>query len=244
MNYLRTKEMKKLLVIISMLPSLTFANTDSIATPFPGATKGINIWSVDKLDSSTKEISIKHLKASRQNGYNKTSATDESFNSLYNIRKVAENEIKEYDISQNPLDTHLRSDISKLKLSFDFSGIPGISKENVIGFSPAGGYSHQNGWDGVVEFAQIPNIGICSFTTFSIQSVVLYKEALEYLVNKKPTDKNISGNWNTGFIYKINWYTDTRRNSLECANKSLDHELMNKILLLANQIDNNLSSKN
>lgn len=229
--------MNKLLAIIAILPGLTYAGTDSIATPFPGAQKGINIWSLEKLDSSTKEKMINHLKTFRKDGYHQTSSTDEAFNSLYNIAKIAKNETKEYDKNHNPLDTHLKSDISKIKLSFNFPGMPGVSQENIIGFAPAGGYTHKNGWDGVVEFANIPNIGICSFTTFSIQSVILYKEVLEYSVNKKPTDKNISGNWNTGFIYQINWYTDKRRNSLECANKNFNPELMDKMIVIANQID-------
>lgn len=224
---------------MAVLPGITYAYVT--ATPFPGTKDGINIKSLDSVDVSTKEKIIKHFKISHQkNAYINTSATDEDFNSLYNIPKVSKQETNKYDNNPNPLDTHLRSDISKLRLSFKFLGVPGLSKDNIIGFAPAGGYTHEKGWDGIVEFFEMPNMGVCSFTTFSIKSAILYKEAIEYLVNKKPSEKDISGNWNAGFIYKLNWYTNNRRNSLECASKNLDDGYMDKMVLIANQVDNEL----
>jgi hypothetical protein len=232
--------MKKLLISILLLPSLALAGSEPTATPFPGAKKGINIWPIEKINMPMKMETIKGIQSFATKGYTDTMETDQSVNLLLGIPKIAAKETSQYDKINNELDTHLRSSLSKFRLSFKFSGIPGMSKENVLGFSPAGGYTHESGWDGMGEFIQLPNLGVCSFTTMAIESVILFKESLQYEVNKKPSDKNISGNWNTGFLYTVNWYTNTRRNSLECANKNLKPENLNQMIHIANQIDESL----
>lgn len=239
-NNVKVKNMKKLLIAVFLVPSFVYGGPEPTATPFPGTKNGINILPLEKINMPMKEETRKQLRSFSAKGYNETKSTDEAVNSLLNIQKISAKETMQYDNNTNPLDTHLRSDVSKLRLSFNFTGIPEIPKENILGFAPAGGYSHKNGWDGVVEFDRIPTLGTCSFTTFAIKSVIIYKEALEYLINNKPSDKAISGNWNTGFLYHVNWYTDTRRNSLECANKNLKPENLKEMIRIANQIDKNL----
>ena len=224
-------KMKALLLATIIFPTFVYANTGSLATPFPGAKKGINIWTEEKL-STTSFTS---------DGYNQATWTDETVNSLFNILKTARKETNQYRSINNPLDTHLKPDVSNIELSFKFTGIPWIGKENILGFSPAGGYKKGKGWDGVVEFVQLPSLCVCSFTTFAIEKVILSKESVEYLVNKKPSEKDISGNWNVGFLYHVNWYTDTRRYSLECANKALKPENLKTMISMANQIDTSMS---
>lgn len=235
----KVNHMKKLILAAFILPTL--AQAEPIATPFPGSHKGINIMPLEKLSMPMKQATIRGLRSLAASGYLDTKSSDQSVNDLFNIPKIAFNETKQYDNDPNPLDTHLRSDITKLRLGFTFAGIPNIPKSDVLGFAPAGGYTHEKGWDGMVEFVQIPELGICSFATIKIESVIMYKEALSYSVNKKPSEKNILGNWETGFLYRVNWYTDTRRNSLQCANKNLKPQNMAKVITLANQIDKALT---
>ncbi len=185
-------------------------------------------------------FSKKNLKGSSTKEYIESYFSDESVNFLFDTAKNADKEKAQYDKNPDPLDTHLKSNIFQIRLGFKFSGIPGIPKKDILGFAAGGGYTHENGWDGISEFVSIPDIGICSFTTFAIESVILYKENLEYLVNKKPSDKGIEGNWNNGFLYHINWYTDTRRNSFECANRKLNSDVLKKMIRITNVIDKNL----
>jgi len=232
--------MKKLLVAIIILPWLVHAGAEVTTTPFSGAKKGVNIWPLAKMNMPMKEETIISLKGLSTKGYIESYSIDESVNFLFDTAKTADKERAQYDRNPDPLDTHLKSDISQIRIGFKFSGIPGIPKENVLGFAAAGGYTHEKGWDGVGEFVRIPNLGICSFTTFAIESVIIYKEGLEYLVNKKPSDKGIEGNWNNGFLYHVNWYTDTRRNSFECANRHLNPDSLKEMIRIANQIDEGL----
>jgi len=67
--------------------------------------------------------------------------------------------------------------------------------------------------------------------------VELNEETTEYLVNKKPTSKVIIGAYNSGFVYTVNWYTDTAMSILDCANKRYEKSIMTAMIALANKID-------
>lgn len=237
----KLNHMKKILVSILILPAMVHAGDEPTASPFPESKKGINIWPIEKVNMPAQKATIRSFKESSAKGYFESHSTDQSVNFLFDTAKTASKERVQYDKDTNPLDTHLKSDISKVRIGFKFSGIPGIPQKDILGFAAAGGYTHEKGWDGIAEFVQIPDIGICSFTTFAIESVIMYKETLEYLVNKKPSEKGIEGNWNAGFIYHVNWYTDTRRNAFECANRKLQPSILKKMVSIANQIDNGLT---
>jgi len=235
-------KMRKLLIsTMCLIPVITFAGSEPTASPFPGAKNGINIWSIEKINASmNKEMKLKSYKTLDIKEYNETNTTDESVNSLLQIPNIAAKETRQYDYDPNLLDTHLRSSISKIRLSFKFSGIPGIARENVLGFAAGGGYTHEKGWDGVIEFVRIPNLGICSFSTYSIVKVIVPKENIQYLVNNKISDKEIAGNKMTGFLYRVEWFTDTRNYSFECANKKLKKENLKEMVKISNQIDRSL----
>jgi hypothetical protein len=232
-------KMRKLLIsTMCLITTIAFAGSEPTASPFPGAKNGINIWPIKKINASmNKEMKLKSYKTLDIKGYNETNTTDESVNSLLGLPNIAAKETRQYAYDPNPLDTHLKSSVSKIRLSFKFSGIPGIEKENVFGFAAGGGYTHEKGWDGVIEFFRMPNLGICSFSTYSIVKVIVPKENVQYLVNKKISDQEISGNRMAGFLYRVEWFTDTRSYSLECANKELKKENLKEMIKIANQID-------
>lgn len=238
------KSMKKLLLAtILALPVVASASDEPTASPFPNAKPGINIAPLSEINlpSSIKKQMIKTKKAFVEKGYEDTSETDPNVLSLFAVQKNATAEIRQYDGNENPLDTHLKSSLSKLRLSFRFVGIPGIEKKNVLGYAAAGGYTHKNGWDGIVQFVSLPSLGICSFTTYAITKVIMPEESLKYLVNKKPSIRDIAGNWNTGFLYTLQWYNPDRFMALECANKMLKPENMNQMINIAKHIDNGIS---
>lgn len=237
------ESMKNILIAtILMLPVVAAASTEQTASPFPNAKKGINIvpMSEIQLPATMKKQMLKNRTALATKGYNDTTETDQDVLSLLSIQKTAKEETVQFDNSANPYDTHLKSSLSKLKLSFGFSGIPGIAKGNILGFAAAGGYGKGKGWDGVVEFVSIQKLGICSFTTYAIEKAILDKETLQYLVNRKPSNEDVSGNWNTGFLYTLNWYNPDRLMTLQCANKVLNPGNLDQMVNIAKQIDKNL----
>lgn len=230
---------KILLSAACLLPMMSLASTKQTASPFPYAKNGINIMPLAdmKLPDEMNKQMLVTTKTTATTGYIDTTQTDQDVISLFALQKDSQNELRQFDADNNPLDTHLKSSLSKLELSFNFTEIPGIEKNNVIGFAVTGGYVKEKGWDGVVEFALIPTLGVCSFTTYKIESVILDKESLEYLVNKKPSNKNIAGNRNTGFLYTLNWYNPDRLMTFQCANKMLNPKNMSQMIDIANQID-------
>jgi len=238
--------MRKLLLLISLiLPTLVGAipmeieNATETASPFPNAKKGINILPLKEINipAPMKNQILRNKGSLTANGYEDTTDTDENVLSLFKLQRNAKEEISKFDDSKNPYDTHLKSSVSKLDLAFNFQNIPGVQKKNIIGYAAVGGYVKGKGWDGVVEFISNPKFGICSYTTYKIEKAILDKETTEYLVNKKPSNKSVAGNWNVGFLYTVNWYIPDRLMSFECANKMFDPVIINDMIALANHID-------
>jgi hypothetical protein len=233
--------MKKILLVtgVLLLSLLNIALAEDTASPFPNAKKGINIIPIAKINLSPemKKHILKNKISIVNNGYEDTSETDESVISLFALEKNAREEIKKFDNDKNPYDTHLKSSLSKINLAFNLKGIPRIDTKNVIGYAAVGGYVKANGWDGFVEFISDKNLGICSYTTYKIEKVILDKETTEYLVNGKASNKSIAGNLNTGFLYTLNWYTDERLYTFVCANKSYKEDVISKMMSMARVID-------
>jgi hypothetical protein len=159
------------------------------------------------------------------------------------MQKNASDEIKQWENSSDPYDTHLKSSLGKLKLSFPFNGVPDVDKNKIIGFAAAGGYEKGKGWDGIGEFFNDNNLGVCLYNTYKIQTVILPRETIKFFVNKKPSTSDVSGNWNTGFLYSVKWYTNTRFAELQCANKMYDKSILQRVIDLANKIDKVIINK-
>lgn len=237
----RRNTMKKIILTTCLiLPGLiNAASMKETASPFPNAKKGINIMPMTEINipSTMKNQILKNKKAFTTQGFDNTDSTDQNVISLFQLEKSAKEEIKQFDNNPNPYDTHLKSSPSKINLAFNFKGIPNIENQNIIGYAAVGGYIKGKGWDGIVEFISSEKLGICSYTTYKIEKVILDKETTEYLVNKKPSNKSIAGNWNTGFLYTVNWYTNNRLMTLKCANKRFKPTLIKNMVEVANNID-------
>ena len=152
-----------------------------------------------------------------------------------NLPKKAPKEIRDYrgaDVS----DTHLKKTSQEINLAFKINW---NEPQNIIGYAAINGYN--NGWTGIKTFFTDSKLGVCSYSYLDFVSsqgaVVLPKESTAYLINKKPSNKTITGSYSGGFIYTVNWYTEKSANTLECANMKFDKSLLNDVISIANKID-------
>ena len=224
---------KKLLVCLLLMAPLVAVAEDS---PFPSTAKGIQIVPMAKqeLPAILKADIIASNKEEKEKGYITTN--DDKAHYLLNINRdvpyqLAAEKTKDYGV----MDTRIKKSYKEIKLSFPFSPIKGITQSDVIGYAAIGSFE-KNGWNGLKEIFH-SDLGNCSYSRMGIKAVQLAEETTEYFVNKKPSNKIIEGNINSGFLYSINWYTDTTMNTLECANMNFTPEIMDKMITLANKID-------
>jgi hypothetical protein len=228
--------MKKLLLGILMV-----VTTSSYAenTPFPAAWTGIHIVPMQKQNltiAMKKEVLLKQNEE-KLRGYVNRDDNNASF--LLNLKQTSVQQYKMTEKNYGVYDTHLKKDFREIKLVFPYRGVTGIDKGNMIGYAAIGAYVKENGkegWDGIRSFFTT-DMGTCSVSRMGIKAVELAKETTELLVNKKPSNKIIEGNINSGFVYTLTWYTDTTMNVFECANKSLKDNIMPKMIDMANKID-------
>src|SRR3990167_43437 len=230
---------KKVIILLFLIcPVLSNANDTD---PFPEENKGIQIISLSKMNLPNefkKEIS-NNLIQQKIKGY-KTS-NDESISFLLKLPEKAPQEIAEFKNNKNPMDTHLKSNIAEIKLAFNFNKISAIKEEDILGYAAIGSYLKRNkkdlGWSGLRVFFSDKTLGVCSYSLMKIQAVQLTKETIQYLVNNKPSDSIIEGNYTIGFIYSLNWYTNDTMSTLDCANNNFNKNNMKKLIALANKID-------
>jgi hypothetical protein len=180
-----------------------------------------------------------------KNGYVK--AIEPRAKELMELKNTALYHQKKYKGVLSPISTHLRGEISELKMAYTFVGVPQIEIDHKIGIAPFGAYKQVkngddgDGWDGAVQFFDKNGIGVCAYTehnrNLAHSGVELIKELTSFDVNEKPTTVLIKGTNETGFIYKLQWYDITFSRELECANPAYNQELRNQVIELAKRID-------
>ena len=84
-------------------------------------------------------------------------------------------------------------------------------------------------------------MGACAYSKEKILAIQLDKSDTEYLINNKPSYKIITGNYENGFINNVTWYTDKKdyviNEQIDCADKKLEPFILDKMVILANQLD-------
>ncbi|HJY22933.1 MAG TPA: hypothetical protein VJ279_08620 [Hanamia sp.] len=214
------------------LPSITFATQ---IVPVPKS--GVQIVALDQMDipQEYKDELKKRVAEEKAKGFYETANTNGMM--LLQTTKQAEFEKKSLKLTNDPLDTQLKTDYSQIKLVFPFKGLP-IDQANVVGYAPIGAWN--NGWTGIKVFFKDEK-STCSYSYFDLGAshgaAQLNKEGLTYVVNKKPTSLDVEGNYNEGFLYTINWFGKASMSSLECANMEYKPEITKHVLELANKID-------
>jgi hypothetical protein len=228
--------MNKKLLIALLIPLICHAEEP----PFPSTQRGITIIPVSKqnLPLSMKERIMANKNEEKTNGYILT--TDNNAKFLLNIKKHAEDQYNYGDGYKDygNQDTKMKHNYKEIKLSFPFSTI-NIPNINIIGYAPIGSFEKDKGWNGIRMFFSEKELGNCSYSRMGILAAQLGEETTEYFVNKKPSNKIIEGNINDGFLYTINWYTNTSIQTLECANMNFNKNIMDKMVKYSIMIDKN-----
>ncbi len=184
------------------------------------------------------EIELKNKMSLSYRGYEVSSNPWIKNLSEYNLQK-------QYKILDNNdiHDTHLKSNLSFVKLIFPYKGISFIGPDDIIGYSVMGSFIKvQNGWNGISTFFNYKN-NVCVYRKHNYLSyggaAQLNKEDTTFDVAGYPTVINTEGNAKNGFVYSINWYDKEYFNNLDCHNKNFDASLKKEMIVLANRINLN-----
>lgn len=160
---------------------------------------------------------------------------------LMNAKVEAEKDFKKNAHNFKHESTHLRRSIEELKMAYTFVGVPTDVVAENIGFSPYLTYRKKQGWVGAAQFFKSKEAGVCVFsennTKLSHGSVIIAKEDVTDGVQGKITTVEVSGTPQDGFTYTVEWFTDSFFRTLECANQDFSPELKEKVVSLANEIE-------
>jgi len=234
MNYIKNKI--QLMILTLALPLCAFANNDNPSLPKEGI-KIVPLATMN-LPDYIKEETKERINQQNKKGYFETNTINGSF--LFTMKHNTALEMKSFANTTDPYDTHLKNSISQIKLAFSYNGIKDIEQKNIIGYSPMG--SFKEGWTGIKTFFEDSKMGICSYSLLNMKimggGIQLNNESIRYDINKKPTTVDVEGSMKTGFHYIISWYDEIYSNDLECDNKIYDKEIISKMIILANKIDN------
>jgi hypothetical protein len=231
---------KRLLsVLITAMP---FAVYGANLVPLP--TKELTIVPMAKLNipEQMKVEIMKNKAEEKQKGYHEMDSSYAQY--LLNLKRTAPGEIKAFRVN-NAFDTHLKNEISDIHLAFNFKPLTMVKTENIIGYAPIGSYVKEGdrdlGWSGIKAFFMDQTLGACAYSFFDLQishgAVQLNAETTEYLVNHKPSSTSVEGSLNSGFVYNVNWFDETKMHQLECANMAYTKQTLRRLVFLANQID-------
>ncbi len=227
-----------------VMPPLTEEEKYQVFTkkglPLPGS--GITIKPINSIKMTKDQMSTvtSYNKAQKYKGYK------EQFSYHAQTLSQMPNAAKE-DMLRNPPDylmshdTHLRSQATQLKMSYNFHEVDPSLVNQVIGFAPEHTYIN-NGWTGAVEFFSPKAFnGTCAYHEINIKntgtSAIIPKEVVSYKVNKKITTVSAEGNSASGFIYEVEWWDKDFRRNLECTTKQYSLDTKNEVITLAQEID-------
>lgn len=176
---------------------------------------------------------VNKLQEMRSTGY----ANRYSEAATYLISMKDKKPTSEFD--STPLDTNLKSSLSKIRLAFPYHAIPPIGKKSLIGYAPMG--SWKNGWTGFVLYFNDNNLGTCKFSVNNMKTshggIQLIDEDITYDINEKPTDLLVEGSLSSGFYYSVGWYDDTYIRDLSCAKQTFDPKIKDQLVNFAKNLD-------
>lgn len=252
--------MKKIIIALTIIPSLVFAITDEQkdifnkanikvleekGLPTPGS--GVQLvsqesmkmksWEREKFSEENKELKIKgFIKRESNRAYE-----------LINIKSQIEKIQPQKDLVYKGTDSHLRRNVKDIPFAYSYIGAPKDMMIDFYGIAPVGTYVHEpkSGWTGAVEFFKT-SFAHCAYTennmVVSHGAAQIDEEEAKYDVNGKITLIDVEGNDSTGYLYRINWFDNTFNRNLECATKNYSTEVREYTIELAKKIDKNLTS--
>jgi hypothetical protein len=144
----------------------------------------------------------------QKNGYVKSN--EPRAKELLDLKNTASYQKSEYKNVFSPESTHMRNSSNDLKLAYTFVGVPSEDMDINIGTAPYGAYKsikNGDGWDGAVQFFDKKGIGSCAFSEHNRKltglGVELIKELVSYDIQNRPTVILVTGNKESGYVYKI-----------------------------------------
>lgn len=117
--------------------------------------------------------SLKMHQEQQKNGYVKEPAPRAK--ELMELKKSSYYQFKKYENEFSLTSTHLRHNISELKMAYTFVGVPESVITHNIGIAPYGAYKQTkygdggDGWDGAIQFFENKDIGICEFREHNLK---------------------------------------------------------------------------
>ena len=231
--------MKKIILaiaLITILPMTAFADKTFYTAQQSNAQSGVIIVPLSKMNPSNETLSF--LEQQKTKGY----SIKESNDAIDMLKAGKQNYSNEINDTSDPTDTHMKSDLSKIKLAFQVKPIPFIKP---IGFAVGGKYIENSGWTAISMFFNDKNIGACRYKLNNMKisdgAVLIPEETVQHDINNKITNIFVEGSVRSGFIYNVNWNDATYNHFLECANMKYDHNITSQMIELAKKIDKNIS---
>lgn len=229
--------MKKNILTLALMMALPLTGIaeDSFYTADPSkADTGIILVPLAQMNPTKEDLSS--LKQQKLKGYSIKESNDPR-----EFIKESNRYPDEINDTSDPTDTHLKSDLSKIKLAFKFKP-PSFLKP--LGFAVGGTYIEDNGWTAISTFFNDKTLGSCKFKLNNMKishgAVRIPKETVRYDVNKKITNVFVEGSNNSGFIYNIDWNDEINNYFLTCANMIYDKDITQHMIVLANKIDKSI----
>lgn len=247
--------MKKIIIAVSILPTLAFAITDvqkdavmqaniqaleqkglptpdSGVQPVPATSIKLSDWMQKKFADERKEMKTK--------GYVERSSMRAE--ELIHIQKQIKNAQLQETGMHKGTDSHLRKKADEIPFAYSYIGVPMDSITEFYGIAPSGTYvkEPQSGWSGAVAFFK-STFANCAYTENNMRvshgAARIAEEDAQYDVNSKITLIDIEGNESTGYLYRVNWFDNIFNHNLECATKDFSEKNRVATINLAKSID-------
>jgi len=222
-----------------LTPEEDYAIFGKDGLPRPGS--GVHIIPANKMHYDKSQVKSIEYNASLLSTKGYIEKYNQHATNLLMFHQIANADFSKSD-SLGEQSTHLRHNLSDLKMAYDYQGVPNSLVKEIIGFAPESTFI-KNGWTGAIEFFSPQEFnGICAYHEINIgltgSSANFAKEIVNYQVNNKVTIIEVSGNEASGYGYNIEWWDDHFRHTLECASKVFTSGIKKQVITLATQIDN------
>ena len=223
-----------------LTPEEDYAIFGKDGLPRPGT--GVHVIPANKMHYDKSQVMSIKANASTLNNKGYIEKYNQNATNLLMFHQIANADYsKNYDLAGSQ-STHLRHNLSELKMAYDYQGVPNALVKETIGFAPESAFTEQ-GWTGAVQFFVPQGLdGICSYHEVNIgltkSSANFAKELISNQVNDKITLIDVAGNEASGYNYNIEWWDDNFRHVLTCASKNFKPEIKQQAIALAVNIDN------
>jgi hypothetical protein len=232
--------MKILFLLFGLLlsfPIISYANMKELPQP----DSGLQVIPFSQMDITDKMKNETLLKLNEQStkGFVNSNSIDAkhllNFTQKQNVIYYADK------VNSNPTDTHMRNDLSQIKLAFPVKALPLRPGLKIIGYAPIGTWLNKS-WTGVKMFFTDLRLGVCEYSiinySLSHGAIQIASEVVSYDINNKPTTFSIEGNEKTGYLYNISWFDKAYSRELQCAKLQFEPKLKNELIDFARNLDN------